>query len=93
MKAVIVVVSSAFLVVSCPIVFNPVFLCFPSATVPRSHVDEATNKPVPVSPSQANSSNCGSLDGSIPDLDALSALSISTVDERVNDVKGVIVVV
>ena len=69
-------------------------LCFPSAPTPLPHVDEATNKPVPVSPVQAHSSNCGSPDGSVPDLDAVGRTfsapeSGRTVDDLFAAISGI----
>ena len=59
--------------------------------MPLSHVDEAHNKPVPVSPVQANPSNLGSPEGSFPDLDAMGrSFSPPASDRSVDETLDVV---
>ena len=53
--------------------------------MPLRHVNGATNKLVPVCPAQANSSNFGSPNGSIPDLDGMGARPSSTMEEQIKE--------
>ena len=72
--------SRAFLVLSCPSAYNPVS-SFPPFPMARG----CDGTDVPVSPLPAFSSNIGSPNGSLPDLERTGSRSI-TMEEKINEI-------
>ena len=73
--------SRALLVLALSKCLQPSFCCFPSFLMAR--VSDGTN--VPISPAPASSSNMGSPNGSLPDLEG-TGFRASTMEEKINDI-------